>query len=187
MCRFGSTTVPCLVSVLCGVLNLSQEVREEAKQIGCKVVGAGLLRKPLPVVAATSVYIACRETHTPVTIEELALASHEDSAEIGHCYRQLVDRLGIVPGPPDATEYLQRVVTKLGLSKKVAALSVEIERRAAERGVAGRKPMTLAAAAVYAACKSAGEEMTQSDVAEAAGVSVISLRDCSKAMRNVVP
>ena len=116
-------------------------------------------------------------------MEELALATHESSAEIGHCYRQLVDRLGIMIEPPDETEYLLRVVSKLGLSKEVEALSIEIQKRAMEYGIVGRKPMTLAAAAVYAACKSAGEEKTQSDVAEAAGVSVISLRDCSRAMQ----
>ena len=143
-----------------------------------------MLRKPIPTVAATSICIACRETKTPVTMEELALLAHESSAEIGHCYRQLVDRLGVVLEPPDETEYLLRVVSKLGLSKKVEALSMEIQRKAIEHGIVGRRPMTLAAAAVYAACKSAREEKTQSDVAEAAGVSVISLRDCSKAMQN---
>jgi transcription initiation factor TFIIB len=174
------------VDVLCGALNVAQEVRDEAKRIGCRVVGEGLLRKPLPTIAATSIYIACRETGKPFTIEELALAVHESSAEIGRCYRHLVNRLGIALQPPDETQYLLRLASRLGLPKEATDLAIEVEKRALERGVTGKKPMTLAAAAVYIACMSAGEQKTQWDVADAAGVGVIGLRDCSRAIQGLV-
>jgi transcription initiation factor TFIIB len=159
---------------------------EEAWRVGCKTVGGGLLRKPLPMIAATSIYIACRETGKPVTIEEVSLAAHENSAEIGRCYRLLVRKLGIEPRPPEEVKYLLRVASKLGLSNSTTDLSIEIEKRAVDRGIVGKKPMTLAAAAIYAACKSAGEEKTQWDVADAAGVGVISLRECNRAIRGLI-
>ena len=43
--------------------------------------------------------------------------------------------------------------------------------------------MTLAAAAVYTASLSLGEIITQSDVAAAAEVSVVSVRDCARRIR----
>jgi transcription initiation factor TFIIB len=174
------------VEVICSVLDITKEIQEEAKRIGCQAVGRGLLRKPLPTIAATSIYIACRETGKPVTIDEVALAVHENPTEIGRCYRLLVRRLGIILRPPEEAEYLLRVASKLGLSKSATDLSIEIEKRAIDRGIVGKKPMTLAAAAIYAACKSAGEEKTQWDVADAAGVGVISLRECNRAIRGLV-
>jgi transcription initiation factor TFIIIB Brf1 subunit/transcription initiation factor TFIIB len=45
--------------------------------------------------------------------------------------------------------------------------------------------MTLAAAALYIACCNLGENVTQAEVAEAAGVGEQSVRDCCKEIRSL--
>jgi transcription initiation factor TFIIIB Brf1 subunit/transcription initiation factor TFIIB len=46
--------------------------------------------------------------------------------------------------------------------------------------------MTIAAASLYLACCSMGENVTQAEVAEAAGVGEQSVRDCCKEIRNLM-
>lgn len=45
--------------------------------------------------------------------------------------------------------------------------------------------MTLAAAPVFEACLTTGENVTQDDVADAAGEGVLSVRECDKALRRL--
>ena len=162
-------------------LGFSDRVAQRGVEICCSVVSGRLLRRqPLPLIAASSAYVACRENGTPATIKELAAEAHADPKELGRCYRLIRDGLQIsVPAPNGAT-YAWRVASKISASEEAANLSVETVRRAVAKGLGDRNPMTLAAAAVYAACLANGEAVNQSDVAEAAGVSVTALRGCAK-------
>ncbi len=142
--------------------------------------------KSLAVVAAASTYAVCRKDKIPLTIEELAFASKSTSSEIGRSYKSIADEMTITPPVPNGTRYVLRLATGMGVSREVADLSVKIEKMALERGLVGRRPMTLAAGAVYTASLFAQEHVTQSDVAQAAGVSELSVRDCSKAIQRLI-
>jgi len=72
-----------------------------------------------------------------------------------------------------------------------AALSEATQRRAREiilmareaRISAGKDPMGLAASALYVACTLTGEDKTQKDVAEAGGVTEVTIRNRYKGLR----
>ena len=49
---------------------------------------------------------------------------------------------------------------------------------------AGKDPMGLAASALYVACTLEGEDITQKDVAEAAGVTEVTIRNRYKSLRS---
>lgn len=179
--------MPCEVNRLAPELGIPDAVGEQSRRICCGVVGKGLLKtKSLPVIAATSMYAACRESRTPVTIRELAAASRSNTTEIARCYRSILGEMGITPQIPNGTTYTLRVASKIGISREATDLSLKVVRKAAEQGFGVRNPMTLAAAAVYTACLSMGENVRQYDVADAAGVSEMSVRNCSKAMRRLI-
>ncbi len=166
---------------------MSDGIRVESQRVCCNIVGRGLLRlHSLAAIAGASIYTICRKDKIPFTIQELAQASKSAPAEIGHSYKSIVGDLTITPPVPNGTRYVLRLASGMGVSRKVRDLSLEIEKRAIERGLGSRKPMTLAAGAVYTASLFAQEYVTQSDVAQAAGVSVLTVRDCSKAMQRLI-
>ena len=160
---------------------------EEARRVCCEVVKNRYLpTRSLQVVAAASLYAACREFNVPVTIADLASATRTKDVEIGRGYRLILDRVGLTPPPPNGTRYALKVASVMGISKEATALALEIEKRAVKQGLEVRKPMTIAAASAYLACLATGEAVTQSDVADAAGTSVVSVRECSRAIRSLV-
>jgi transcription initiation factor TFIIB len=79
--------------------------------------------------------------------------------------------------------YVYHLALKKPISDQALRQSEEIIHTINSKGLGGRNPMTLAAAALYIACCSLGENITQAEVAEAAGVGEQSVRDCCKEIR----
>lgn len=71
-----------------------------------------------------------------------------------------------------AEDLMNRFCSHLGLSTSVASGAQYIARRAAKEGIlAGRSPISIAAAAIYMAAGLFGEHKSASKIAERAGVS----------------
>jgi hypothetical protein len=184
-CRFYGTEGTCELERIAAEVGLPEEARELAIPICCTMVERKLARgREIGIVAGSSIYTACRESRVPITLKELARAAHTTPRELGRIYMLILDRMEIKPPNPNGNSYIDKVATRIHTSEEVAKLSQEIERRALDAGLGGRNPMSLAAAALYTASLDKGEPVTQSDLAEAAGVSVISLRESAKWMRS---
>ena len=85
------------------------------------------------------------------------------------------------------SQCVSRIASKAGLSKKTSRRALVILKRAEESGIsAGKDPASFAAAALYVACILEGEDKTQKDVAEAAGVTEVTIRNGYKDLRDVV-
>jgi transcription initiation factor TFIIB len=165
-------------------LSLSVNVTERAAELIVVARGAPFSHGiPQPVMVAATLYVACRENKTPVTLRDLAYASGSDSREVGRCYLQLLDNLHITRPGLNGKGYVHHLALKRPVSEQAQKLSQEIINKMSAQGFGGRNPMTMAAAALYLACCSIGENITQSEVAEAAGVGEESVRECCKAIR----
>ena len=76
---------------------------------------------------------------------------------------------------PDPLAFLSKLAANLGLEKSVEKKAEEILKRAKEVGISsGRDPAGVAAAAVYIAC---GGKLPQKDVAKAANVTEVTVRN----------
>jgi transcription initiation factor TFIIB len=85
------------------------------------------------------------------------------------------------------TRSVSGIASKVGLSEKTSTRALVILKRAEESGIsAGKDPVSLAAAALYAACILEGEDKTQKDLAEAAGVAEVTIREMFKDLRDVL-
>ena len=96
--------------------------------------------------------------------------------------------LGRPRSPPrvySETQCVSRIASKAGLSEKTKSRALVILKRAEEGGIsAGKDTMGLAAAALYVACILEGEDKTQKDLAEAAGVTEVTIRNRFKGLRD---
>jgi len=186
-CRFNGTGTRCMLERIAAEVGLPENVQERAIPICSAMVERKLARgREIRIVAGSSIYAACRENRVPITLKELASVTHTSPRELGRIYMLILDKMEIKPPNPNGFSYIEKVATRIHATEEVEKLSQKMEKEAVDAGLGGRNPMSLAAAALYTASLDAGEPVTQSDLAEAAGVSVISLRETAKWMRSLL-
>jgi transcription initiation factor TFIIB len=167
-------------------LGLSQEARKRAMAICSDLRASGFGHGiKHPVMAAASLYIACRERNIPVTLREFADSAGADPREVGRCYLGILENLHITRPNLNGKGYVYHIALKRPVSDQALRLSQDLINQMSTKGLGGRNPMTLAAAALYLACCSSGENVTQAEVAEAAGVGEESVRECCKEIRSL--
>lgn len=166
-------------------LSVSDLIVEKAAYIYRKALEKGLVRgRSINALIAASLYAACRATETPRTLKDVAAVSSVKKKEIARCYRLLLRELDLKMPIMDPIKCVSRVASKAGLSEKTKRRAIEILKKAIEvRSSAGKDPMGLAAAALYVACVLEGENKTQKDVAEAAGVTEVTIRNRYKGLK----
>ncbi|MEM4298081.1 MAG: transcription initiation factor IIB [Nitrososphaerota archaeon] len=166
-------------------LSLSDAVIEKAAYIYRKALEKGLVRgRSISALISASLYAACRKTETPRTLKDISAVSNVKKKDIARCYRLLVRELDLKMPIVEPTKCIARIASKAGLSEKTKRRALEILKKAEEsRTSAGKDPMGLAAAALYVACVIEGENKTQKDVAEAAGVTEVTIRNRYKGLK----
>ncbi|MBS7641745.1 transcription initiation factor IIB [Candidatus Bathyarchaeota archaeon] len=169
-------------------LGLPSPVKEKAAIIYRKALESGLVRgRSIAAIAAASLYAACRASNIPRTLKELADASIVKKKDIARCYRLLIKELNLKMPVADPVKYVAKIASRLGLSEKIQRKAIEILRKCQElKACAGKDPVGLAAAALYMACVDEGEKITQKDVAEAAGVTEVTIRNRYNGLRRAL-
>ena len=160
-------------------------VKEKAAVIYRKALDEGLVRgRSIAAIAAASLYAACRITGTPRSLREIAEASLVDKKDIARCYRLLLRELDLHIPLADPLIYVTKIARKADIPGQIQAEAVKILKEAKRKHVsAGKDPMGLAAAALYIACKRLGEKKTQKEIADAAGVTEVTVRNRFKTLK----
>ena len=166
-------------------LAVGDAVIEKAAYIYRKALDKGLVRgRSISALIAASLYAACRDTETPRTLKDVGHSSNIKRKDIARCYRLLLRELGLRMPVVDPIKCIARIASKAGLSEKTKREATKILKTAEEIKIsAGKDPMGLAAAALYVACVTNGENKTQRDVAEAAGVTEVTIRNRYKGLK----
>src|SRR5665648_350387 len=159
-------------------------IKEKAAVIYRKALDKGLVRgRSIAAIAAAALYAACRASGTPRTLREIAEASLVDKKDVARCYRLLLRELDVHMPIADPLTYVSIIAEKTGISGKTQGAAIQILREARrKRAAAGKDPMGLAAAALYIACLQNNEKKTQKAIADAAGVTEVTVRNRYKAL-----
>ncbi len=166
-------------------LAVGDAVIEKAAYIYRKALEKGLVRgRSISALIASALYAACRDTETPRTLKDIGQASNIKRKDIARCYRLLLRELNLRMPVVNPINCISRIASKAGLSEKTKRKATKILQTAEELKIsAGKDPMGLAAAALYVACVTLGENKTQRDVAEAAGVTEVTIRNRYKGLK----
>ena len=169
-------------------LTVGDSVIEKAAYIYRKALEKGLVRgRSISTLIASALYAACRYTETPRTLKDIGHASNVKRKDIARCYRLLLRELDLKMPLVDPTKCISRIASNADLSEKTKRKATQILQIADEKKIlAGKDPMGLAAAALYVACVMYGESKTQRDVAEAAGVTEVTIRNRYKNLKVVL-
>ena len=166
-------------------LNVGGVVVEKSAYIYRKALERGLIRgRSISALIGAALYAACRDTETPRTLKDVAAISGIKKKELARCYRLLFRELDLRMPVVDPVKCIARIASKVGLQEKTKRRAIAILRQAEEqRTSAGKDPMGLAAAALYVACVMENENKTQKDVAEAASVTEVTIRNRYKGLK----
>jgi transcription initiation factor TFIIB len=166
-------------------LNTHGPIKENAAVIYRKALGKDLIRgRSIAAIVAAALYAACRSSETPRTLREIAEASLVNEKDVARCYRLLLRRLDIQMPIADPMTYISKIAERTGISGQTQGLAINILREAKKkRAASGKDPMGLAAAALYIACLQVNEKKTQKDIAEAASVTEVTVRNRYKALK----
>jgi transcription initiation factor TFIIB len=135
-------------------------------------------------MTAAAAYAACRRSGTARSLHEIAEASLVDKKDVARCYRLLLRELDMHMPFPDSLTYVSKIAERTGISGRSQGIAIRILREARDkRAAAGKDPMGLAAAALYIACLQNNEKTTQKDIAEAAGVTEVTVRNRYKTLK----
>jgi len=139
--------------------------------------------RSISALIASALYAACREVGTPRTLNDIGHASNIKRKDIARCYRLLVNELDLKMPVVDSVQNVARIASKIGISEKTKRYASEILRKAEENKIsAGKNPMALAATALYISCVKMGVRHTQRDLAEAANVTEVTIRNRHKGL-----
>jgi len=165
-------------------LHLSRAVHEKVARLYQQAVNKGLVRgRSTESIIAALLYTTCREEGAPRTLDEISKASGINRRDIGKTYRYIARKLKIRILPAKAQDYVPRFGSLLNLSEKVQVRGVSILDEAAKHDVvSGKGPIGVAAAALYIAAVLEGEKKTQREVADAIGVTEVTIRNRYKEM-----
>ena len=121
------------------------------------------------------------------TIKDIAAISNVRRKELARIYRMLVFELDIKIPMVDPMKCIARVANKANLHEKTVRQAMRIMKDLNDREIStGKNPMILAATVLYLSCIKTGENITQENIANAAGATGVTLRNRLKDLNKIV-
>lgn len=167
-------------------LAISDAVIEKAAYIYRKALDKGLVRgRSISALMASALYAACRDTATPRNLKDMEQAANIKRKDIARCYRLLIKELDLRMPVIDSIQCVARIASRLGIAERTKRHAIKVLKKAKENEVsAGKDPMGLAAAALYLSCVKNGDDKTQRDIADAANVTEVTIRNRYKGLKD---
>ena len=167
-------------------LAVSDAVIEKTAYIYRKAQERGLVRgRTISAAIGASLYIACRETGASRTLKDIAEIGNIKRKDLARIYRLVVTELDLKIPMIDPMKCIIRVANRANLSERTKRVAMNIMKGVIKSGMsAGKDPMGLAASVLYLACLRTSESKTQTDIAEAAGVTEVTVRNRYKNLKS---
>jgi transcription initiation factor TFIIB len=164
---------------LADALNIPSDIRENAAILYRKALHHNLIRgRSIHAVVAASLYLACRRTQLPRKLSTFAHQSNRTLKEITRCYRLIHNALNIDAPIDDPEKYIPKIASNLHAPQHVQNTAIHLIYKAHEcHAVEGKNPVAIAAAALYIAGRLEHAALTQEQVAQAADVTVVTIRN----------
>lgn len=174
------------LDVLKDKLALSDAVVEKIAYIYRKVQHRGLIRgRTISGLIAAAIYAGCREMETPWTLKDIAAASNVKRKDIARNYRMLLFELNLKVPNADPIKCIVKVANRSNLTENTKREAIAIMNDVAKKEIsAGKDPMGLAATVLYLSCLRTGEETTQTQIAQASGVTEVTVRNRLKELKS---
>ena len=167
-------------------LGLSDSLVEDTAYTYRKVEARGLVRgRTIPGMLVACIYLACRRSGHPRTLKDVSAKSNIKRKDIAKNCRIVMKELGITLSVVDPMKCIVRVANAAELGERTTRHAFKMMSELLRKKIltAGKDPMGLAASILYIASKETGEIKTQDDMARAAGVTEVTIRNRIRALK----
>ena len=173
------------LDILKDKLGLSDAAVEKTAYIYRKNQARGLTKgRTTNALLAASVYLACREMGIPRTLKDITAASNLKRKDIARNYRMIISELDLKIPSADPMKCIATVANKANLTESTKRKAISIMNEVIEKEIsAGKDPMGLAATVLYLSCLKTGEDTTQFQMAHAAGVTDVTVRNLLRELK----
>lgn len=167
-----------LIREMSDKINLARSIQDRAAKRFKEVLESKALRgRSQEAQAAACLYIACREEGVPRTFKEICAVSKVSKKEIGRCFRLITKTLETNLELITSADFMSRFCGNLSLPYPVQVAATRIAKKAVEMDlVAGRSPISIAAAAIFMASQAGSEKRNAKEIGEIAGVAEDTVR-----------
>jgi len=169
-------------------LRLPSHVTEKAAYTYRKAQERGLIRgDTIGSVLAASVYVAARQSGVLRTLDDISENSNVKPKQAARSYRRIISELDIKVPLIDPAKYIVKVANSLNFDEKIKRKALELMEKAQRKHIlVGKDPISMAASILYIVNLAEGQQnlpRTQAEIAKAAGVTEVTLRNRSKELR----
>jgi transcription initiation factor TFIIB len=160
-------------------LGLSEAIAETSASIYRKALKKNLIRgRSVIAISSSSVYLACRQNRSPITLKEIADVSSLETKELGRYVRILMRNLNLANVRLEPQRLISSLGQKLDLTMPTIKQALSLFSTVSDyRLVTGKKPMSVAATLIYIASIQTGERRTQQQIAKIARTTPATIRN----------
>lgn len=174
-------------------LNAPRAVLEDALIICRNVIRRGrATARNYHITVLASFYASCRKNGFPVALKDLSHLDESSKVDwriIAHSYKTIVKEMGVEISIADPMQYLSQVATKASISQSAIDCSIGIITKARTEidgaVLEGKDPKAVAAAALYIATLTLGENAKEKDLADSARITESAVRHSVRALRSM--
>jgi len=160
-------------------LGAGKNAVERAYEIYRKGIEEGIgRRRSIVGMAEAAVYLACNEGGIPRSVHEIQhVAGGHEEKNIMHYTKVLSKGTGVNAFSPDPAAQISRMASRARLRGVTERRAIQILQKVKhDPTLAGKRPASIAAAALYLAANETTESTTQIRIAYSAGITTITLR-----------
>jgi transcription initiation factor TFIIB len=163
-------------------IGLPQTIRDRANELYRQIDDQKSMRgRTADGIIAASLYIACRLEQVPRTFKEICALTKVSKKEIGRCYKFMLKVLETNLETITTQDFMNRFCSNLDLPMDVMKAATHVSKEAMRLGiVAGKSPISVAAAGIYMVSQLSSTKKTQKVIADIAGVSEVTIRNAYK-------
>ncbi len=165
---------------MASAFKLPRDIREEASLLYRQAMKKGLIKgRSIEALAAAILHIVCQKHGVARSWREILEKSNAPNPKLVRKAERLLKRkldIKILPASP--VDFVPRFCSLLYLSGETRSRAITIIKRAEENELTdGRSPLGTAGAAIYIAAILEEEWRNEQDVADVAGVTVVTIRN----------
>jgi transcription initiation factor TFIIB len=161
-----------------GIIQLSDAIVEKTAYIYRRAQERGLVRgRTMRAILGAAIYIVQREMGISGTMDDIIKVTNTKEKDLARAYRILLRELDLKVPMLDPVKCVSRVANNANIGERTKRRAMDMIHDVIKSGqAAGKDPMGLAASVLYLACLDGNEPKSQATIAEAAGVSEVTLR-----------
>ncbi len=164
-------------------LNLSSAMVEKTAYIYRRAQERHMARgRTIVSLLGACVYISCREHGGTLSFKDIAKCTGARRADLTRMYRVLRNELDLKVPMVDPALCISMISNRMGLSEKTKREAMRLMGEATMNRE-GKNPMGFAASMLYLASLTTGQRIIQRDLAEAAGVTEVTIRNRMRDLR----